>query len=354
MIASPPHLPPAACSIDQHRQWERIKLISIAVFFGLLAGITGASVILGWVWPGLGGGDSWILSRNIDTATREVLSDQVRVELEDRVGVVYRDLSSAAGFDYLNQDKKIGEAFVVSSDGWLVMYNFDFDNNFKNWRVLLKNGNAYNVQKVLRDTNSNLVYLKISSTDVGAQFKVMSFGDDVKNQSDVFVFNHGIWKRAIVLGKIARAFRPIHLDSAPSQAYELNQNFAAGDIVATAQGKIVGVVSIDNYVLPGQYFTNVLPGVLSMQKVAYRSLGAYGWFSEEQPIVYNDGKISGFAVTKIFGDSQLRVGDVILEINGQIVTPDNLWYNVINNQSVKLKVLRKDKNIEVVQIIKQI
>ncbi len=351
---SAPHLPVQSCNIEDHRKWQRIKILLAAAVFGLVAGMTGASIMLGWIWPGYGGGDTWIMSRSVSSVSRDLLSDQVRAELEDRIGIVYHDLSIASGLNYLSQDKKIGEAFFVSSDGWMALYYPGYDGTYKNWRVFLKNGTSYNVQKVLRDTNSNLVYLKIISTEQGAQFKVMSFGD-VKPQADLFVFNGSNWRHSLVVNKIDHSFHLPHIDSAPSTAIEINDNFEVGDIAINTQGKMIGVISEGRFVLPSQYISGILPGILSAQKITYRTLGTQGWFSDEQPIIINNERIFGYAVARIFLDSsKLKAGDVILEINGLVADSDNLWYNIIGNQSVKLKVLRKGKIIEINQDIKQI
>lgn len=350
-----PHLPPQSCNIEHHRKWQRIKILLAAAVFGLVAGMAGASMILGWIWPGFGGGDTWIMSRSVSSVSHDLLDDRVRVELEDRIGVVYRDLSTASGLSYLSQDKKIGEAFFVSSDGWMALYYPAYDGAYKNWRVFLKNGSSFNVQKVLRDSNSNLVYLKIAPSDQGAQFKVMNFGDSVKPLEDLFILNSNSWRHSSVISKTNHAFHLPHLDSAPSTAIEVNDNFEAGDIVVSTQGKMIGVISDSRFVLPSQYISGILPSILSAQKITYRTLGVQGWFSEEQPIIINNERTYGFAVARIFLDSSnLKAGDVILEIDGVVADSDNLWYNIIGNQSVKLKVLRKGKIIEINQDIKEI
>jgi len=346
----PPHLPPPACSIEEHRKWQRIKILLVSVVFGLLAGATGASMLLGWVWPGFGGGDIWVLSSNMNNTTRDLLDTRARTEIEDRIGSVYRDLSNTAGLNFLNPDKKLGEAIFVSSDGWLVLYHPNYNGDYKNWRVLLNSGHSFTVQKVLKDTNSNLVYLKINSVQSGAQFKVVNFADDTKLLEDVFVYNNNTWRHSSVTNKVAKSFRFPHLDTAPSTAVELDGSFDEGDLVVGAQGKIIGIVSGGRYVLPSQYISNVLSSVLGSQKVVYRTLGTYGWFSAEQPIIVKNELSVGYAVSRVFSDnSKLKVGDIILEVNGQVVDSKNLWYNIISNQSLKLKVLRKGKIIEFTQ-----
>ncbi len=346
----PPHLPPPVCNLEEHRKWQRIKILLVSVVFGLLAGASGAAMLLGWVWPGFGGGDAWILSSSVNNIPRDLLDIRVRAELEDRIASVYRDLSGTAGINFLSPDKKIGEAIFVSSDGWLTLYYPNYNGDYKNWRVLLNNGHSFVVQKVLKDNNSNLVYLKVTADQSGAQFKVVNFGDEAKQLEDVYVYSHGSWHHTWVTNKIVQSFHLPHLDSAPSTVVELNESFDAGDLVVGAQGKIVGLVSDGRYVLPSQYVANILPGVLGLQKITYRTLGTYGWFSAEQPIIVKNELTAGYAVARVtLNNSNLKAGDIIVEVNGQVADSNNLWYNIISNKNLKLKVLRKGKIIEFTQ-----
>lgn len=350
----PPHLPPPSCNISDHRKWERIKILLISVFFGLLSGITGASLMIGWLWPDLGGGNTWIFSQNYKVSPRNEIDEKVRAEFEDRIGMVYRDITNASGVDYFSQDKKIGEAIFVSSDGWLVLVHPNFDGNFKNWQVLLKNGEARTVDLALKDNYSNLVYLKISPDDQGSQYKVVNLNDEAKINEDVFVHSDGAWRHAIISNKITKSSRLPHLDTAPATTVELNQNFNVGDIVVGSQGKLVGMINNGRYTLLNQYISGALPKILSGEKVSYRTLGTFGWFSDEQPLIINNEKVSGYYVARILDNTKLKVGDLILEINGQVANSDNMWYNISGNQNQKLKVLRKNKFIEITQEVKQI
>lgn len=349
-----PHIPAPSCNISAHKQWQNIKVLLSAVIFGLFAGLTGAAIMLGWIWPNIGGGENWVGVSENSVSTRDALTDSVRSESEDRLGTVYRDVSTNAGLNFLSADKKIGEAIFISSDGWMALYYPNFDGNYKNWKVLLKNGAYLGVQKVLRDNYTNLVYLKVSTANAGAQFKVANFNDQIKPGQDLFVHTSVNWHHTFFNDYSAQAFVYPHLDSAPSVVLKLNDNFEAGSWVVDSSGKFVGVITSDNNVLPNNYLTTILPMVLSGQKVVYRTLGVSGWFSLEQPIVVGAERLNGFAVVKVGSAKNLKVGDVITTINGQLVSPDNLWYNIVNNQSVKLQVWRKGKSIELVETIKQI
>lgn len=353
-MSVPPHIPSPSCNISAHKRWQNIKVLLLAVFFGLFSGFTGAAIMLGWIWPNLGGSESWIGVSDSSISAHDVLTDNVRSESEDRLGAVYRDVSVSAGLNFLSADKKIGEAVFISSDGWMALYYPNFDGNYKNWKVLLKNGAYLGVQKVLHDNYTNFIYLKVSATSAGAQFKVANFNNQIKSGQDLFAHTSVNWKHTFFSDYSAQAFVYPHLDTAPSVVLKLNDSFDSGSWVVDSSGKFVGVITGGNNVLPNNYITTILPTVLSAQKIVYRTLGVNGWFSLEQPIVAGSERLNGFAVAKVLSAKELRVGDVILQVNGQLVSPDSLWYNIINNQSVKLQVWRKGKLIEIVENIKQI
>ncbi len=350
----PPHIPAPSCNISTHKQWQNIRVLLLAVIFGLFAGLTGAAIMLGWIWPSIGVGESWIGTSDNLVSSRDTLSDNVRAESEDRLGTVYREVASSGGLNYLSNDKKIGEAVFISSDGWMAMYYPNFDGNYKNWKVLLKNGAYMGVQKALHDSYTNLVYLKVAATQAGAQFKVANFNDQLKSGQDMFIHTSVNWRHSFFNDYSAQAFVYPHLDTAPSIVLKLNDSFETGSWVVDSSGKFVGVMAGGNNVLPNNYLTTVLSTVLSNQKIFYRTLGVSGWFSIEQPIVVGSERLNGFAVSKIISAKELKVGDVIMSINGQLVSPDNLWYNINNYQSVKLQVWRKGKLIELVETTKQI
>ncbi|MCX6779670.1 MAG: hypothetical protein NT034_00630 [Candidatus Magasanikbacteria bacterium] len=351
----PPHIPAPSCNISNHKRWESIKNLLSAVIFGLFAGLTGAAIMLGWIWPNVGGSDSWVGVSDNSGGTHGALSDNIRSESEDRLGEVYRDVSVNAGLNFLSKDKKIGEAVFISSDGWMALYYPNFDGNFKNWKVLLKNGTYMGVQKALHDSYSNLVYLKVTAPSAGAQFKVANFNDQIKSGQDLFVRTSLNWRHTFFNDYATQSFVFPHLDTAPSIAIKLNDSFEGGSWVVDSSGKFIGVISSGNAVLPTGYITTILPSVLSGQKITYRTLGVTGWFSLEQPIIVGaQERLNGFAVSKIISAKELKAGDVITTVNGQLVSPDNLWYNIVNNQSVKLQVWRKGKLIELVEATKQI
>ncbi len=345
-----PHLPSPVCNIVNHKKWLRLKLIAAAAAFGLLAGVSGAAIMIGWIWTGYGGGDVWIVSQGRPAMPRAQLEEKIKREISERIIYVYNGLAGAGGVGYFDAQAKVGEAIMISSDGWAALSLPEWNGNYRGWRALSADGAVYEISKGLRDRHAGVAYLKVSPLKAGdspgSQFKVVSFADDIRPGDEVFVFRQGSWQDNAIGPKIYSPRQAVHLDTAPSALYALRDAAPAGSIVINNQGRIVGLAGKDGLLLPAVYLTNIMPGVLSAQKIIYRSLGVDGWSSEEQPLVVNHERISGFIVQRAWGQGTLlRRGDIILEINGQIAAADKLWYNM-KNETARLKVWRNGKALE--------
>jgi len=343
---NPPHLPPKTSNLESHRVWQRLKLLLGITIFSLIVGASGASIMVGWIWPKFAEGDMWIASYTRQGISRAQLESRVREEVSERVVSIYRGSLSINTANYFN--KKIGDGIMLSSDGWIALYQPQYDGNFKNIYVTEKSGNVYQPENAIWDKYSGLLYLKIANE----QFKVFGFEDEKYNPDEVFIWQNNDWYRTQILYPVFNYKIP-HLDTAPIRSYSFEGSFGAGDVVINNQGRSVGFVTADNTVLPSYYITRFLTKILSGQTVLYPSLGVEGWFSEEQPIFVTneeDGKIGkkvqGFLVSNSISPSNLlRKGDIILKINGEIVAHDNLWYTISDKESVRVVVLRNQKEL---------
>jgi hypothetical protein len=332
------------------------------VFLGLFAGLTGGIMALGWIWPNYGGGDTWIVSQTRIDTSRVSLEEIVRKESADKIFAVYSNYSTLEGMNYLADEHKISDAVVVGSDGWLAMRLQQKPPVFYSarWRAISSGGTIYKVEKHLFDPYAKVSYIKISLLENGtegpgqamAQFKVANFEDTTGPFDEVFVFEKGEWRYSRV-GYTTMIESPVsgRLDSAPWRLYGLDGNYSDGSIVINRKGRVVGFVSGANRFAPSSYLSGILSSVLSKEKIEYPSFGVMGWFSVEQPVYDKKGQAQGFAVAGIWNkNSKLRKGDVIIEINGQIVRDEKLWYN-IGAEEVKLTVLRSGKIIELTNAV---
>lgn len=342
-----PHLPPKSSSLEAHRLWQRLKILLAVVLFSVIAGMSGASMMLGWIWPKFAEGDTWINSYSRSGLTRIQLEARAQQEISSRTVTVYKGLSAVGGASYLN--KKIGDGVMLSSDGWIAMYQPGYDGSYKNFYITTDDGQVHQPENALLDKYSGILYLKIKD----AQFKVVGFIDENSSLDEIFVSHNAHWYNSLALYPTLNYQIP-HLDSAPIRSYSVNGSFNAGEVVINNQGRVAGFITEKNLLLPSFYITRILPKILGQQALSYPSLGIDGWFSEEQAIVSNKTKVQGFLVTNVWSaSSPLRRGDVLLEINGRIVTADNLWYIINGNEMYNAKVLRGGKNIELTGKITQ-
>ena len=354
----PPHLPPKSSSIEFHRLWQRLKSLLAVVVFGLIAGMSGASMLLGWIWPRFAEGDTWITSYARPGLTRAQLENRIQEEISSRIVSVHKGLFSLNGTNYLN--KKIGDGIMLSSDGWFAIYQPNYNGNYKNLYVVSQDGQVRQPENALLDKYSGILYVKISAQGGSAsggkdygQFKVAGFNDENSALDDIFIFHNSYWYHGAALYPSLNYLIP-HLDSAPLLSYSLNSPFNSGEVAINNQGRVVGFVTEKNSLLPSFYITRILSKLLSQQAISYPSLGVDGWFSEEQPIVFGKEWAQGFMVTNVWSAvNPLRRGDVLMEINGRIVSADNLWYIISGDQTLNAKILRGGKTLDVVVKVTQ-
>lgn len=348
-----PHLPPPSSSVAWHHKVQRLKIIALATVFGLLSGVSGAAVMLGWIWPAVGEGDTWAITRGPSAGLRGgELEPAARSELGERMVAVYRKAPAFGGtkLTYLNPQDKVGEAAVVSSDGWAVIMPPIFPGAYAEWRAVDKRGTIYRVEKFLEDRRSGLLFVKLAIAG-GAereheQFKVVSFSAPPGYLEEVFVFNTGTWVRTTALSPRAESRADQHLDSAGFMGLQLAGDFPDGAWAANRQGRLLGFVYKNN-LLPAEYVNRLLPQALQGQKITYPTLGAEGWYSAERPIVQSGETIAGFLVTKVVTrPNPLKVGDIVLTLNGQLISSEKIWYTKGEGKAM-VKVLRGGKEIEV-------
>lgn len=351
----PPHLPAPSCSIETHQKWQRVKLIAAVTCISLVAGVTGASMMIGWIWPMSGDAEKFTVSYYRSAVVHKQLADRILQEVRSRIVRVYSESVSANGVVYAPADRYVGDAYVVSSDGWLALYAPDYNGVFKNWHIITAEGTSVSLEKAVYDARTGLLFLKVPTNASRYFTKQAEFIDTVKEGDDVFVNEHGLWNYSIIdHKKIYNELVP-HSDAVQSVRYVLNNTFASGSLVITSDGRVVGMVTRGKHVLPSSVLTNLLSSILSKGTVTYTSLGVEGWFDAEAPVLVNNVAFPGFFVDHVTSkQSLLKRGDVIVSINDEVVDPFTMWYTIKNNKEVRLKVFRAGKTISIVAPVLQL
>ncbi len=348
----PPHLPPPSSSIVTHHSWTRLKIILFVTLMGLFAGLAGSFMVLGWVWPNFVEEHSGGVSYTRSTLNQSALSDRLRQELNERIMTVYQASSAIGTLTYLPQKSRRSEAVVISSDGWIIFYDPTIDQNFKNWQVVGFDGAVFSVSESIVDQPSGLNYarLKINNKPSNQQeFKVANFASELKPLTELFVHESSGWRHSVVEWPLTQVVPDTYLDAAPHDFYSLSSRYPTGALAVNMQGEIAGIVRAGQVISSATALIRSLPSVLSEQRIRYPSLGTEGFFSSDQPIIHKKVEQVGFLITKILVPGPLRRGDLLTEINGQVVTPANLWHTIGNRPAtVRVKVLRNNKIVELV------
>jgi len=349
-----PHLPERKENLELNDLFSRLRLIFLSVILALFAGLAGALVALGWVWPYAGEGDTWAMSQSRTSLSLKQLEEMVKQEMGSRVVSVYKNSSMIYGTEYFEPENKLANAMIIGSDGWLVMYYPQAIPNYKNWKIVFDDGMVYQIEKVVKDNYADLLYVRVKPlVDKDKQFKIVSFSDKPINSGDeIYVFQDGNWHFSYIKFPVYLDATNSHLDSAPILTYSLNNNFKSGSVVINRQGRIIGIVNDDFTLLPYQAITHIMPSVLSDSKITYPSLQIKGWFSEEMPVRTTDGLTSALVVTKILNTkSPFRLGDIITAIDGQKISANTYYQNISSQENVTVNILRGDKPLELQVIV---
>jgi len=299
----PPHLPNPSCSISLRRLFQRLSLILLSIFFGLIGGLVGGAMAIGWIWPDYGGGNYWLVSQ-IDRSNQKLqLQEFIKKETSQKIISVYSGGQKSGEINFLNIDNKLGEAAMVGSDGWAAMYLSEERkfNTYASWLAVNSEGRIYRVEKALYDKFTKIVYFKIrglvkqGDTEIKEeQFKVIGFSENEKFGSPVAVYENNLWRLANLADERALTTKP-HLDAVPLRVWSLNiSDIPVGTLVLNDQGRLVGLINESGQMLKSVYITRVLPGVLNKQQIIYPTLSVEGWYSGEQTFVFDNEKIRGF------------------------------------------------------------
>jgi len=349
-----PHLPKKKESTGLNFLSERLKVIIFSVFLAVFAGLTGALIVLGWIWPYAGEGDTWVLSQTRSSISQKELEGIVKQEMASRIVSVYKKSSFLYGTEYFEPQNKLSDAVMIGSDGWLVMHYNQSLPNFMNWKVVLEDGLVYELEKAVKDDYSDLLYIRLGALEEKEkQFKVVSFADkDINSGDEVYVFQNGNWNVSHVKFSVLPDKVDSHLDTAPVLSYLLVDKFDSGSVVINKQGRIVGIIDDSFNLLPYKTITRVMPFVLSDSKIEYVSLEIKGWFSEEMPIKTDEGLVPAFMITKVLDtESKLRAGDIIIEIDGQKTNLGTYYQTISSREKLLVKVLRRGKIVELEVVV---
>ncbi|MFA6285445.1 MAG: PDZ domain-containing protein [Parcubacteria group bacterium] len=376
---------------------KTVKLIFFVVFIFVVSGIS--SVLFDkYVFP-------WIATNNVlskykffKKGMENVMvinkTEQVTVsENQDISGYINKSSSSVveitmSGKASQDQAGQSVSGVVVSADGLVASYGDKFfGTKDAAYKIFIQDGKSFDAKVVLNDPFSNLTLLKIDGAE---NLSVAEFiaPEDIKVGIKTAVIGRSGFNAEISLG--------LGLASEWAKSYSIGGNIASseklqgvlfvdpsaagnewsdnmkGSAAVDYNGNVIGLLGERKesngskfFIVPVNHLRYVIDQYLRGESVRRANLGVYyvalsretAYLAENNSdrgaLVFTPGGQQGLAV--IVGSSAdkagIKIGDIILSVNGDEVNPDqNLAYLISKyhpGDTVNLKLIRDGKDMEV-------
>ncbi|MCX6740489.1 MAG: S1C family serine protease [Candidatus Parcubacteria bacterium] len=267
-------------------------------------------------------------------------------------------------------DDMLGQAFVLTSDGWLITSTSSASRAQEDM-VILYNNKVYQIEKLVKDVPTDCVFIKINAQNLPV-VKLADAQNIVPGQQ-VFVIDN--FNNQVHLANILdRGYRStadkniLIINSEEINKYVLiNKQLPvnlAGSPVFNLEGSIIGfwdqqLGSSGSRVIPANYFMQIMSQILKGEKInrPYLGLNYINLFrvAYNSEFLANPNSPKGAYVWSLEEDSPLAgkvvKGDIILSLENNNLDANidlnDLLLSYKTGQEVRIKYWREDKEEEV-------
>jgi serine protease Do len=271
----------------------------------------------------------------------------------------------------------LGSGFIISPDGY-ILTNDHVAGNATEITVTLEDGRQFDAELVGSDLVSDIALLKIEAQ--GLPFIPLGDSDDVITGEWVIALGNpfGLFERGhkpiVTVGVLSA--KEMNLSSVNNRVYRgmlqtdaaINSGNSGGPLV-NSMGHVIGVNTLI-YTGTGYNTGNIGVGFaipINRVKPIVEDLRTHGKIDRSfwtgirvQPVDNNFARIlgleqaEGVIINQVFPDSpasnaELEVGDVIIEVNGERITSQEVLVDIVNssrvNDVLRLKIIRDKKEI---------
>jgi hypothetical protein len=313
------------------------------IFLSLLAGASAAIMAVAWAVPTfLQDSSIYIRARSVPVVKKDETMDTVLAhQLQERTMTVF-DTRKAAAPNIYGDAAVIGTLALLSSDGWGVMYLSDYKTGQEQfWRIIDDRGTVQDIQKVLFDRENGLAYLKLN----GSGFPVFSFMEWKNMETDlsVWLWRDGNWKKNTVPLAERRLATSAHAPETSVVHYIFSANQSG--VVLNEQGQLIGFIGKDGVLVPNYFISAALPFILTQSSLNNLTVPISGLFVSQYIVNGSAQPVAGFYLAALHANmakKMLQVGDIILRVNGQPVTPGTLSQLIVSaSEDISLDMWRK-------------
>jgi len=306
----------------------------VAIFVVLVSALSSLAVALSvitWFLPNMVP-DSRLALRNGASGGSRVVEDPIlNRKIKQSMFAIY-DTREKVNSNFYKESAYLGEAMILSSDGWAVVGDLgDKLLSKRYWEVVDAQGTAYKIKKFVFDTVSGLTYFKVD----GEGFRVTAFYQWNGGEEDQIFWSvaHDNWQEIFLAKPALKAeAEDIFTLWQPRYVYGMALKNNPGVIILSAQGELAGFVSADGNLTPDWLIENQLSNLLSQGEIVYSGLSYQGYLVEAIESSEGVKALSGFYVTYSpdkLASSTVGVGDVIVKINNKPIDKTDLSRQVL-------------------------
>jgi serine protease Do len=263
------------------------------------------------------------------------------------------ELAANVGSSYFSEDL-VGEALVVTADGWLLTY--DANLNYGNLWAVAYDKKGYKVEKFVRDGFSHLIFLKIqaenlSSARLGESRSLSSgdylfFPDDDDNLTSTAILTPDYYSEA--KNDVVRSSEKLNRQVLLRDGFK--KSFIGAPIF-NIRGEAVAIFSDNgNYGIPVEVVNPILSSFLKNGKIIRPTLGVYYAnisLLKNQPLCQKLKTSNGalvwragdtpFAAKSVAKSAGLRENDVIVKIESDTLNTRRDLAEVISEYEIGTK-----------------
>lgn len=237
---------------------------------------------------------------------------------------------------YYQPGELIGQALVLSSDGWLITDLKPEGDDWAKYEIATNNKELYQVDKQIFDNVSGLTFIHIPAKNLS----IRSFADPANLQSGQIVLTAN-WLGVNQVNMIAEVRRSAELVSMSDKFKEevgLVDGIikdASSPVVFNLAGEVVGLVNSQNKILPAAQLRSAIASILLKGKIERPSLGlSYVNLGKLIPSSAKDANhpSQGAVIMKSVGEAErkigLKEGDIVTQM-GSVVISDSMPLNEV-------------------------
>jgi len=320
-----PHLPAKACRVDTYYRLQNIKWLLLFAGLAFIAGISATLIVSVWVLPD-NNASPHIQIINLEHEVNQAAPEALLVrQIKQRLLTIY-DRRQKPGGEFYAFQALVGQAAIISSDGWAVAYLSNYvSGEERYWEILDYQAVEHKLEKVVYDKLDKMLYFKVNATGL----RVVSFSQwpDLGQGSVLWSVGLDNWQQNFILSEAKTSLKALNPVWQPAYNFQLLTKAVPGELLFDNQGQFVGLVLEANLVSHGWLVEKQTAALLETDRLVFSGLPWQGYF------VYNVGrdKRKGFYVDRVSAvsavDSVLK-GDVVLTINGKEAKAERLAENI--------------------------